>query len=91
MGKFKDIVENDGKIDEKVLEEMWHPKDDVLDGITYEQLIVSLHAGEPVIDEKAVKRVFEYMLDNHIEDARYMLKKHMKDIIKEARIGRESY
>ena len=40
----------------------FHPKDDLLRGITFEELIDTVYSNEQTRDEKAVKKVFEELL-----------------------------
>ena len=60
--------------------------DNILDGITFDDLIVTLQSNEPTIDEEAVLRVFEDIVRANLKDARYILKQRMAFIIKEANI-----
>lgn len=58
--------------------------DSLLDGITFEDLIITLQSNEKVIDEEAVKRVFEDLVWTNLKDARFLLKEKMQFIIDNA-------
>ena len=58
--------------------------DSLLDGITFEDLIITLQSNEKVIDEEAVKRVFEDLVRANLKDARFLLKEKMQFIIDSA-------
>lgn len=64
-----------------------HTKDDLLRGITFEELIETLQSNEPTHDERTVKRVFEEILRANLEDARSELRSNMQFIIKQASAG----
>ena len=60
-------------------------KDGLLDGFDFEELVITVQSNEPKKDEEAVMKVFEEILKAQVADARFMLKKHMKDLVKEIR------
>jgi hypothetical protein len=64
-------------------EEKFHPKDDLLRGITFEDLIMAVQANEPEVNEKSIKKVYKEMLKQVLEDAEYDLKSNMKDLLKQ--------
>lgn len=64
-----------------------HTKDDLLRGITFEELIETLQSNEPTHDERTVRRVFEEILRANLEDARAELRDNMKFILKQASAG----
>lgn len=59
--------------------------DSILDGITFDDLIVTLQSNERVIDEEAVVRVFEDIVRANLKDARYVLKNNIKFILDNAK------
>jgi len=65
-------------------EEFFHEKDNLLRGITFEDLITTLQSNEPEINEKTVMKVFNEMWKELLTEAQHELKKDMKQIIKEA-------
>jgi hypothetical protein len=63
----------------------FHPKNSLLDGIAYEDIIDRLFDSSPTVDEAAAKRIFEEILSAQIKDARALLKDHMQAILKAAK------
>ncbi len=61
----------------------YHRKDDLLTGITFEDLITTVQSNEPNPNSKAVLRVFNEMLSQVVADAEHELKTNMKNILKE--------
>lgn len=59
--------------------------DSILPGITFDELIPTLQSNESTIDEAAVTRVFNEILELQLQDARFMLKENMKFILEESR------
>lgn len=64
---------------------MINVSDSILDGITFDDLIVTLQSNERVIDEEAVVRVFEDIVRANLKDARYVLKNNIKFILDNAK------
>ncbi len=62
--------------------------DDLLKGLSFDDLITTVHSNEPIIDEASVKRCFNEMLSGVLEDAHTTLKRNLTFIIKQAAIGR---
>lgn len=71
------------------LGEDMHETDNILDGITFDDVILALHNGERVIDEKAVRRVVKEILESQMQDFEYILNKNINEIIARAKRGRE--
>ena len=80
MKKFKTKFISEKK---QSLEERFHPKDDLLIGLTFDDLIVAVQSNERIINEASVKKTFETLLKEIVSDARYELKTNMKQIISE--------
>ncbi|MBC8388803.1 MAG: hypothetical protein H8E13_12235 [Actinobacteria bacterium] len=57
-------------------------KDDILSGITLEELIQTIESNEKIYNERAIKKVFEEILKIKIEDAKYVLKQNIAIIKK---------
>ncbi|MFW6219617.1 MAG: hypothetical protein ACOC33_02110 [bacterium] len=70
---------------ERYLNENFHPKDDLLRGITYEELIITVQSNVKDINEETVTKEFNDILDILIDEAKYELKENMDVIIKEAK------
>ena len=71
------------------LGEDMHETDNILDGITFDDVILVLHSGERVIDEKAVRRVVKEILEIQMQDFEYILNNNINEIIARAKVGRE--
>lgn len=71
------------------LGEDMHETDNMLDGITFDDVILALHSGERVIDERAVRRVVQDILESQMQVFEYILNKNIDEIIKRAKRGRE--
>ena len=62
--------------------------DNLLDGITFNQLIVSLHSGSDRVTPAEVRKVVKDMLEIQLEDMWFLVDKNMDEIIKRAMKGR---
>lgn len=62
--------------------------DNLLDGITFNQLIVSLHSGSERVTPAEVRKVVKDMLEIQFEDMWFLVDKNMDEIIKRATKGR---
>ena len=62
--------------------------DNLLDGITFNQLIVSLHSGSEKVTPAEVGKVVKDMLEIQLEDMWFLVDKNMDEIIKRAMKGR---
>ena len=60
-----------------------HPKDELLRGFTFEELIIAVQSNEKEITAQTVEKVYKEMLDACINDAKEELRSNMKWIIKE--------
>ena len=72
----------------KLGEDMYET-DNILDGITFNDVILALHSGERVIDEKAVRKVVKEILEIQMQDFEYILNNNIDEIIARAKRGRE--
>lgn len=70
-----------------VLGDGLHEKDNMLDGFVVEDLIQALRQ-EPRINRASAYRVFQQILDQRLEDARYLLNMNMDEILRRAAEGR---
>lgn len=70
------------------LGEDMHEDDAIFDQITFNDIILALHCGEIVIDEKAVIRVANRIIDERLQDFQYLIRNNMDEIIAEAKKGR---
>lgn len=77
------MIEHKWKLGEDI-----HPKDCILDPITFEQVIDALHCGERVIDGKSLRKVAKEILDSRMEDFYFLILNNADEIIAEAKKGR---
>ncbi len=66
-----------------VNEAQFNTQDDLLRGISFQDLIDAVQSNEKVKDVKSVKKVFAEMVQANIFDARGDLSKNIKRILKE--------
>ena len=66
-----------------------HPKDNIFDPITFEDIILALHCNEKVLDHKAVNHVAMEIFKSRWQDFMYLLENNKQEIIAEAAKGRE--
>ena len=59
-------------------------EDNLLDQISFYDIILAVKCNYKIIDEDAVTNTFEEILDQHLDDARYLLEKNIERIIEEA-------
>lgn len=64
--------------------------DNLLDGLTFDDLITAVHHNCPVINRAAVYAQLSEILGSRKQDMAHLLENNMDAIIKEARKGRES-
>lgn len=63
--------------------------DSLLDGLTFDDLILAVHCNCQNIDQKAVLKTVREMVDNRLEDTYFLVARNMDTIMAEARKGRE--
>lgn len=78
-----DYSERAWRLDEDLIE-----SDNLLDGITFDELITTVRCNCPVIDEKAVYGEFMRILEIRKDDMYSLLNRNMKAIIAKAKKGR---
>lgn len=62
--------------------------DNLLDPVTFDDLILALHCNEKVIDKAAIARVIREIMEQRLEDMKFLLKNNTEEIIAEAMKGR---
>jgi len=67
---------------EKLNEAHWHPKDNILDNITFEELITTVESNEKIIDEKSITKVFDDLMKAKISEAKFSFKQNKNTILK---------
>ena len=63
--------------------------DSLLDGVTFDDLILAVHHNSRIINSEAVLDEWVSILSQRLEDAVYLLNMNMEEIMAEARKGRE--
>lgn len=63
--------------------------DSILDGVTFDDLILAVHHNCQQITSEAVKREMKQILEQRLEDANYLVENNIQEIIEEAMKGRE--
>lgn len=61
----------------------------MLDGITFDDIILAVHCNCKEITPEAVRKEFKDFLEMRMTDAEYLLDNNIDEIIAEARKGRE--
>lgn len=62
--------------------------DNLLDPVTFDDLVLALHCNEKVIDKAAIARVIRKIMEQRLEDMKFLLKNNTEEIIAEAMKGR---
>ncbi len=60
-------------------------EDNILDGITFYDVILAVKCNCPVIDEKTVRDTYREIFEQRLEDARFILGKNADAIAKAAK------
>ena len=66
-----------------------HTADNILDGITFDDVILGLHHSREISYE-STKAVLKDILDQRLEDMMYLLENNVEEMIKLALVGRNS-
>ena len=66
-----------------------YPEDNILDGITFQELITTVHCNCKTVTPKAVLQEFETILAIRMEDARFILRNNLSEIMQNAGKERE--
>ena len=64
-------------------------EDNLLDCVTFSDLILAVHCNCRDITEEAVKKELKDIISIHTQDMEFLFRNNMKVIIREARRGRE--
>jgi len=68
-------------VEEILKESHWRPEDNILDDITFEELMTTLESNEKTIDEKSITKVFNELMKSKVSEAKYTFKKNMGKIL----------
>lgn len=63
--------------------------DNLLDGITFDDIILAVHCNCKEITPEAVRKEFKEFLEIRMTDTEFLLENNMDEIIAEAKKGRE--
>lgn len=63
--------------------------DNLLDGLTFDDLILSVHCNCRTITSATVLKEFDSIMQSRMEDVRFLLNNNMNEIVAEAKKGRE--
>lgn len=77
--KLQEDVQEDVQLNER-----FHTKDELLQGITFEELIITVQSNESEsnYNKATVTKVFNEILKMKLDDAKYELKSNMSHILK---------
>ena len=64
--------------------------DNLLDPVTFDDLILAVHCNCRVITPDEVVKTMREMLEQRLQDTRFLIKNNMEAIMDEARKGREA-
>ena len=65
------------------------PKDNLMDGFTFEDVIDALNCNEKEINNESVKRVVNEMLNDNLSNMKELLNNNMQEIINRVKAGRD--
>ena len=64
-------------------------QDNLLDGITFDDIILAVHCNCKEITPEAVRKEFKEFLEMRMTDTEFLLENNIAEIIAEAKKGRE--
>lgn len=65
--------------------------DSLLDGITFDDLILTVHCNCREINEQTVRLELRDILESRLEDMKFLIEKNIDIIMEKAKEGRASY
>jgi len=71
--------------------ELWHPGDNLLDGLTFEDLIIAACCNLKDIDDDTLRTQYHSLLNSRVHDSWEMYRCHLPRIKKEIASRREDY
>lgn len=77
-------MENKWRLGDDLVEE-----DNLLDQVSFHDVILAVHCNCKVIDRAAVKKTVKEIMEQRMEDMEFLLERNMDEIIKAAKRGRE--
>jgi len=70
---------------DSIFKQYFVAEDNLLRGITFEDLITAVHSNEKEINEQTIRKTFEEMVRTNLVDSKSLLRSNMKSILKEFR------
>lgn len=67
-----------------------YPEDNILDGLTFEELITTVQCNCRVLGREAVRKQWKAIIEQRLDDARYLLDNNIDEILAAVRKGREA-
>lgn len=64
--------------------------DNLLDGISFDELILTAHCNCREITPEGVEKELDKILEIRLQDMKYFLQNNLQEIVQEAKKGRES-
>lgn len=64
-------------------------EDNLLDPITFDELVLALHCNARTINEKAARRELREIMTSRMQDLEFLLENNMDEILRAAKEGRE--
>ena len=64
--------------------------DNLLDGISFDELILTAHCNCREITSEGVEKELDKILEIRLQDMKYHLQNNLQEIVQEAKKGRES-
>ena len=65
-------------------------QDNLLDGISFDELILTVHCNCQEITPEGIEKELDKILEIRLQDMKYLLQNNLHEIIQEAKKGRES-
>ena len=78
------MTDRDWKLGEDLI-----TSDNLLDGITFDDLILAVHCNCREITPAAVMREFKEIMASRMQDTEFLLEQNMDEIIREVKKGRQ--
>lgn len=65
-------------------------EDNLLDPITFDELVLTLHCNARTINEKAARRELREIMTSRVQDLEFLLENNMEEILRAAKEGRDT-
>ena len=60
-------------------------EDDIIDPVTFDDIVISVRCNAKRIDKEAVKKAWDEIMELRFEDAEYLLENNIEEIIEEVK------